>query len=150
MRPRGPERALFGWSPPPLPADSRMKRRVDRMKPRTGVPVALFYIGVVALLFIAPLLPVRGALALDGLAALVGGAWCALNFWRCRHAHCAVTSVGWLALGLFAFVEAAIGRSLIGGDEQPVFLAVLALALVFEAAWSVWCGTNAIGPAPRR
>jgi hypothetical protein len=85
------------------------------------------------------------ALATDGLAALAAGAWCALNFWRCRHAHCAVTSSGWLALSVLAFTEAALGHSLIGGDEQPVFLAVLAAGLVFEVVWRCLRGTNAVG-----
>lgn len=139
------QRAFWGWSPAPLPADTTLKRRIDRIMPRTGLPVVLYYGAVIVLLLVAPALPKRGELGLDGLAALLGGGWCALNFWRCRHAHCAVTSVGWLALSLFAFIEAAIGRSLISGYEQPVFLAILVLALAFEVAWYAKRGTNAVG-----
>jgi hypothetical protein len=101
---------------------------------------------VVALLNVAPLLPVRGELAVDGLAALTGGGWCLLNFWRCRHAHCLATGPGWLALSLFAFAEAGLGRSLIAGDEQLVFLGILAAALLFEAAWWLARRTNAVPP----
>ncbi|MGH9046800.1 MAG: hypothetical protein ACRDVW_05735, partial [Acidimicrobiales bacterium] len=73
-----------------------------------------------------------------------GGGWCSLNFWRCRHAHCLVSGPGWLAFGLFAFVEAGLGHSLIGRHEQPVFLGLLGLALVFEGAWFLVRRTNAV------
>src|SRR5580692_4441304 len=108
-------RALWGWSPPDLPAD---KRRIDRFMPRSGIPAVLYYAAVAGLLGLAAHLPERAALATDGAAALAAGAWCALNFWRCRHAHCAISSTGWLALSVLAFTGAALGRSLIGGDEQ--------------------------------
>jgi hypothetical protein len=60
-----------------------------------------------------------------------------------------VTSTGWAALSLLAFTEAALGRSLIDGYEQPVFLVVLAAAVVFEVAWRVARGSNAIGCVSR-
>src|SRR6266542_7089422 len=72
--------------------------------------------------------------------------WCGLNFWRCRHAHCVITGAGWLALAVFTFVEAGLGRSLIGGNEPPVFLVVLGTGLVFEAAWYLARGSNAVTP----
>src|SRR5215471_19125424 len=78
------------------------------------------------------------------MATLDAAAWCVLNFWRCRHAHCVVTSTGWLALSVLAFTEAGLGRSLIGGDEQLVFLAVLAVAVGFEVVWRCAHGTNAV------
>lgn len=137
-------RGLWGWSPPVLPADTTTKRRVDRVLPRTGLPAVLYFGAVIALLMVAPHLPVRAELAVDGLAALVGGGWCGVNFWRCRHAHCLVTSAGWLGLSGFAFVEAGLGRSLIHGYEQPVFLAVLGAGIVFEVAWYLLRGTNAL------
>jgi hypothetical protein len=144
--------ALWGWSPPDLPADTPLKRRIDRLLPRSGVPAAACFAAVIGLLILAPQLPVRADLAADGLAALAGGAWCGLNFWRCRHAHCAVTGAGWLALSALAFFGAGLGHSLIGGYEQPVFLAVLAAALAFEAAWRWARGTSAVAPgaAPAR
>ena len=145
----GGSRALFGWSPQRLPADTTRKGRVDRLLLGTA-PTVVVLAAVVGLLNLAPLLPLRGELAVDGLAALLAGGWCSLNFWRCRHAHCLVTAGGWLPLAAFAFVEAGLGRSLIGGYEQPVFIAVLALAIAFEVVWTRSQGTNAIGgPASR-
>jgi hypothetical protein len=92
---------------------------------------------VIALLISAGTLPPRPTLIVDGVAAAAGGLWCIGNFWRCRHAYCLVTGIGWSALGLFAFVEAGIGLSLISGDEQPVLLAVLVAGLAFEAWWTM-------------
>jgi hypothetical protein len=142
--------ALWGWSPPDRPADTPLKRRTDRLLPRSGVPAVACFAAVTGLLLLAPRLPTAAALAADGLAALAAGAWCGLNFWRCRHAHCAVTATGWLALSALAFTEAALGHSLIGGNEQPVFLAVLAAGLVVEGAWRWVRGTGAITWGPRR
>lgn len=138
-------RALFGWSPPDLPADTAAKRRVDRLLPRTGIAAVIFYAVVIGLLNLAPHLPERGNLAVDGLAALLGAAWCGLNFWRCRHAHCIATSTGWTVLAVLAFTEAGLGLSLIGGYEQPVFLAVLGAGVLFELVWSLARGSNSIG-----
>jgi hypothetical protein len=45
---------------------------------------------------------------------------------------------------VLAFTEAGLGRSLIGGDEQLVFLAVLAAAVAFEVAWRCARGTSAV------
>ena len=56
-----------------------------------------------------------------------------------------MTSTGWAALSILAFTEAGLGRSLIGGDEQPVFLAVLGAAVLFEAVWRLARGSNSIG-----
>jgi hypothetical protein len=56
----------------------------------------------------------------------------------------AVTATGWLALSVLAFTGAALGNSLIGGYEQPVFLAVLAAGLVFETVWRWRRGTNTL------
>ncbi len=138
-------RALCGWSPPPLAADTNLKWCVDHLL--VGNAPALVMLAVVIGLFnLAPHLPIRADLAVDGVAALIGGGWCSLNFWRCRHAHCLVTGIGWLALAIFVFIESAIGRSLIGGNEQPVFIGVLAGALIFECAWYRARHTNAVGP----
>lgn len=142
-------RALCGWSPPPRPADTPFKRAVDRYMPRTGIPVILYFAGVIGLLLLAPLLGKPAELAVDALAAGAGAAWCGLNFWRCRHAHCLIDAAGWAALAVFDAVEAAIGRSFIHGDEQLLFLAVLAAGLVFEAAWYVTRGSNAVSAAPK-
>lgn len=84
------------------------------------------------------------ALALEGAAALAAGGWCALNFWRCRHAYCLVTGAGWLGLSLLAFIEAGLGRSVIGGYERGAFVVMLALGCLLEAAWQITRGTNAM------
>ena len=105
---------------------------------------------MIALLNLARILPAPACLIVDGAAALGAGTWCALNFWRCRHAHCLITGTGWLALALFAFAEAGTGtgHSLIGGDEQLVFVAVLAIGLIFEGAWYLTHRTNALTRTP--
>ncbi len=137
-------RALCGWSPPPTEADTRLKRVVDRFMPRTGLAVCIYFAAVAGLMLVAPVFPKRVELLADGLAALAGASWCGLNLWRCRHAHCAVTTPGWTVLALIDFSEAAIGRSLIRGDEQLGFLLILAASLVFEGAWYIARGTNAV------
>jgi hypothetical protein len=136
-------RALCGWSPPSLAANSPLQQRVDRFV-RGNVAAISILVAVIALLNLAPHLPKRAELAVDGVAALTGGGWCTLNFWRCRHAHCLITGTGWIALSLFAFAEAGLGHSLIGGYEQPAFIAVLGIALAFEATWQITRHTNAI------
>jgi hypothetical protein len=142
--------ARWCWSPPRLPADTAFKRRVDRVQPRRGVGVVVFFAAVVVLINVGQFLPRRADLATLGLAALLAGGWCALNFWRCRHAHCALTGPGWLALAAFTFAEAAVGHSLIGGDEPLVFMVVLGLGLLFEAGWYLRRGTNSLGPGRPR
>ncbi len=137
-------RALCGWSPPDTVADTPAKRLVDRFMPRSGIAVCVYFAAIVGLLLIAPAFPRPAELTVDGIAALAAGGWCGLNFWRCRHAHCLVTAVGWLGLAGFTFIEAAIGRSLIIGEEHLVFIAVLAAGLVFECAWCLTRGTHAV------
>ena len=136
--------------PPPLPADTAAKRRIDRLLPRPGIPAAVYFAALIVLLGLAPHLPRRAELAADGLAALAAGTWCGLNFWRCRQAHCLVSAAGWLGLSLVAFAGAAVGRSLIYGDEQLVFLGVLLAALAFEGLWYLRTGTNVIVRTTRR
>lgn len=129
----------WGWSSPPRAAEARLKRAADGLRPRTGRPLAARYAMVIALIALAAPLPVRGALIIDALAAAAAGGWCAVNFWRCGHAHYAVTSGGWLWLAVFTAAEAADdGLSTIDAHEkheQLVFLAVLAVALTFETLW---------------
>lgn len=137
--------AFFGWSPPRLSADTALKRHVDRILPDSGLPLIIFFVAVIALLNVGVLLPARLDLFAVGLAAVAAGSWCSANFWRTRHAHCVITGAGWLALATFSFLETGLGRSLIHGDEGLVFLGVLAVGLVFEGAWYVMRGTNAVG-----
>jgi hypothetical protein len=114
------------------------------MNVRSAVRAAAYFAAVVALLLLAPELPRRAELAADGVAALAGAAWCGVNFWRCRQAHCLVTAAGWVGLSLVAFAGAGLGHSLIYGDEQLVFLGVLLAALAFEGLWCLGKGTNVI------
>jgi hypothetical protein len=80
--------------------------------PRAGLPVVVYFAAVIGTLNVAPLFSRPAAeLALEGTAALAAGGWCALNFWRCRHAHCLVTGVGWLGLSLLALVGAGLGTA---------------------------------------
>jgi hypothetical protein len=138
-----------GWLPPALAADTPLKRTVDKVLPRTGMAFVAYFAVVVGLLVLAPRFPAREHLAVDGLAALAAGGWCGLNYWRSRHGHCLVTGPGWLILSLLTFAEAAVGRSLIQGDEQLVFVGVLVVGCTFECAWYVARGTNALVPESR-
>jgi hypothetical protein len=140
-------RALCGWSPPSLPADSDLKRRVDRIRLGNAATVSIVVV-VVALLNVAAHVSIQPALVVDGLAGLAAGGWCSLNFWRCHHAHCLITGPGWLALGVFALVEASLGHSLIDGYEQPVFIGILGVAVIFEISWYLTRRTNAVASPP--
>ena len=136
-----PDRCIDLWGVPmPICA------RCTAIYAGLAVSLLIFFGAVVGLLLIGPFFSKPIELVGDGVAALLAGTWCALNFWRSRHAHCVVTAVGWLGLAPFTFVEATIGRSLIGGNEQLVFLAVLFAGLGFEAAWYVRLRTNAVQP----
>ena len=140
-------RALCGWSPPSFSADTAFKRRVDVLRIGSVAAIGIVVV-VVGLLNLAAHLPIPPALGVYALAGFVAGGWCSLNFWRCRHAHCLVTGPGWLAFGLFALVEAALGRSLIGRYEEPVFLGILGMGMVLEVIWYGANRTNAIAWQP--
>jgi hypothetical protein len=135
---------LWGWCPAALPATTSRQRLLDRVLFR-GTPAVLYFLAVAGLLALGGHLSGRAGLALDGVASLAAGSWCALNFWRCRQAHCVVSGAGWWGLGVVAAIGAVRGRSLIAGHEQPVFLAILLVALAFECGWRLARGTNAIG-----
>ena len=141
-------RALCGWSPPSIPADSDLKRRVDRIWLGNLAAVSVLVV-VVGLLNVAGHLSDQPSLVVVGLDGLAAGGWCSLNFWRCRHAHCLITGPGWLAFGVFALVEAVLGHSLIAGYEQPVFMGILAVAVIFEICWYLGCHTNAVASPSR-
>lgn len=140
-------RALCGWSPPSHAADTPWKRRVDVLRVGTLPSIGLVVV-VVGLLNLAGHIPARPALGVEALTGFIGGGWCSLNFWRCRHAHCLVTGPGWLIFALFVLVEAAIGHSLIGGYEQPAFFGILGVAVIFEVAWYLTHRTNAVVAHP--
>ena len=104
----------------------------------------IYFGAVVGLLVLATALPTRWELAVDTLASLMVGSWCAFNFWRCRHAHCLVTGAGWLILGGFSLVEVGIGRSVVGGYEEAAFYGILAAGILFEWLWVRAYGTHAL------
>ena len=56
---------------------------------------------------------------------------------------------GWLILGLFTLAEAVVGRSLILGYEQLVFVGVLLVGCIFECGWYIARGANALVPESR-
>ncbi len=143
----------LGCSTPNLPADSGAKRAIDRLLPRSGWAFCLYFTAVVALVSIADQLSTRGGLAVTAAAALAGGAWCSLNFWRCRHTHCVVTATGWLVLALLALLAllgAALGHSLLGGAENIVFLAILLVGALVEVGWYASHRSHAIPSPPGR
>ncbi len=106
--------------------------------------MVIYFGAVVGLLALATALPTRWELAVDTLASLMVGSWCAFNFWRCRHAHCLVTGAGWLILGGFSLVEVGIGRSVVGGYEEAAFYGILAAGILFEWLWVRAYGTHAL------
>lgn len=116
------------------------------MLPRSGVGCALYFLVIIMALSASGVLPRRPELVVTGLCALAAGAWCANNFWRCRHVHCLVGGAAWPALAAFCFVEAGLGRTLIAGDEGIVFASILVAAFAVEAVWVCTRGTNAFGP----
>ncbi len=126
------------------------KRRLHRLLPACGLPAIGYFAGVIALLGVAQILPPPAYLLVDAVAFLAAGSWCGVNFWRCRQAHCLATGSGWLLLAMFAVAEAGFGRSLIGGDEQLVFLGTLAIGLIFECVWNLMHRTSAVTRASRR
>lgn len=133
----------FLCSPPRLPADTRSKRFFDRIHP-TGSAQWFYFAAIAAGISAAPHLPTRLGLGVGALFTFAASAWCVVNFWRCREAHCVVSGYGWAALGVFEVAELALGRSLIGGAESLVFVAVLVVAVVFELAWRARAGTSAL------
>ncbi len=140
-------RGRRAWGPPVLPADTPVKHRVDHLLPRSGWQAVAYFAAVIGLLGLARSLSAPAYLVVDAVAFLAGGSWCALNFWRCRQAHCLITGVGWLLLALFAGAEAGHGHSVIGGDEQLVFLGILAVGVAFEGSWYLVHRDNAVTPA---
>ena len=110
----------------------------------TGPKRWVFFGAIALAIFSAPDLPARPSLALSAIATLAAAAWCLTNFWHCQEAHCIVTGPGWGLLGVFELFELALGRSLLGGAEQVPFLAVIAVAVLFEVYWRTRHGTNAV------
>jgi hypothetical protein len=104
----------------------------------------VFFAAVAIAISVAPSLPREPGLAVDLVATVAASAWCLVNFWRCREAHCIVTGTGWAALAVLIAIELAVGRSFVLGSEGLVFLAILLVGLGFEALWRLRHGTNAL------
>jgi hypothetical protein len=130
-------------SPPPTAADTRAKRIADRVLP-TGRSQWMFFAAVAVAIAAAPSLGREAGLWLDLVATVAASAWCLVNFWRCREAHCIVTGTGWAALAVLIAIELAAGRSFVLGSEGLVFLAILVVGIGFEALWRLRHGTNAL------
>jgi len=136
-------------SPPRVDPDGHLERLADRLLP-TGVGQWIFFGAVVAAVSLAPNLPRRWALALAAVATLAASAWCLVNFWRCREAHCILSGSGWALLGALGLVETGVGHSLVGDYGGALFFAVLVLAYSFEFVWRARYGTNALTRTARR
>lgn len=130
-------------SPPRLQADTRVKSAVDRFLPSGGWRCA-FFIAIAVGISAAGRIPTTPGLVLGTATTLVASSYCLLNFWRCREAHCIVSGIGWAALGLFEATEIALGHSLIHRNEGATFLAILVIAVAFEAFWRTRHGTNVL------
>ena len=133
----------FVCPPPRLAADTPARRLADRLLP-TGAAQWPFFALVAIGIIVASFLPLTPGLIVDAVATFAGSAWCVVNFWRCREAHCVVTGYGWAALAVLEVVELGLGRSVIGGDEGLVFLFILALGVIFEAGWRARYGSGAV------
>jgi hypothetical protein len=130
-------------SPLPMAADTRAKRVAYRLMP-TGRGQWVFFAAVAIAITAAPGLPREPGLAVDLVATVAASAWCLVNFWRCREAHCIVTGIGWTALAVLIAIELAVARSFVLGSEGLVFLAILVVGVGFEAQWRLRHGTNAL------
>lgn len=124
-------------APPTSPADTAAKQLADRALPRSGWPACAYWMLVIGLWAGYSHLASRPGLVVATAASLAAGAWCVVNFWRCRQPHCVVTGVGWSALAVLTAVEAVLGHSLIGGSEGIAFVAILGVGLVYEVTWSL-------------
>lgn len=130
-------------SPPRLKADTGPKRAIDRILP-TGVWRCAFFVVIAVGISAAGRAPATPGLAIGAATTFVASGYCLLNFWRCREAHCVVSGSGWAALGLFETAEIPLRHSLIDRNEGAIFVAILVIALTFEAYWRRRHGTNAL------
>jgi hypothetical protein len=126
-----------------MAADTRAKRLADRVLP-TGCGQWVFFAAVAIAISVAPIVARGPGLALDLAATVAASAWCLVNFWRCREAHCIVTATGWAALTVLIAIEFAVGRSFVLGSEGLVFLAILIIGVGFEVMWRLRHGMNAL------
>ncbi len=136
--------AFASTRPAVLPRTQRWHGAADRLLDATRPVLVPLMIGLAALAtLVSDALPDRPALLVLALYFALAGGWCDLNLIRRREAHCLVTGLGWSALAVVAIVAAAIAPALIG-YLWPAFLAILAVAVAFEAAWALGTGKTAI------
>jgi hypothetical protein len=86
----------------------------------------------------------RAGLAIASTCVTVIGAYCLLNFLRCRETHCGVTGPGFLLAAAVGFAAALVPGSALSWyrtrTEAAVFLAVLAADYALE--WAVAARTG--------
>ena len=86
----------------------------------------------------------RGGLAIASVYVTVMGAYCLLNFRRCRETHCGVTGPGFLLASAFGFCAVLVPGTALSwyrtGTEAAVYLAVLAAGYALE--WAVAARTG--------
>jgi hypothetical protein len=86
--------------------------------------------------FLAGALGGRVGVAVAGGYLVFFSAYCLLNFWVCREAHCALTGPGFGVIGLLGVVAALWPGSGMSwyrvNVEAFAFLAVLAVGFAFE------------------
>jgi hypothetical protein len=75
---------------------------------------------------------------------LAVGSWCAVNFARCREAHCLITGIGFAALAAATAISAGLDRDW-RGPLWIAALAVLAAGALFETGWTARHGRDAVG-----
>lgn len=136
--------SLLCERPPPLAQTRPWHRSSDRFLERSRpliVPVfvALGFFASVA----ADQMPARPALLPAAAFFTLVGGWCGLNFARCREAHCVVTGAGYSGLAVAAFAAFILDQHWTG-PLWAASLAVLAVAVVFQASWAAWRGSTAI------
>ncbi len=90
----------------------------------------------------------RARLAIASTAVTVIGAYCLLNFLRCRETHCGVTGPGFLLTAALGFAAAlAPGPALSWyrtGTEAIVFLVILAAGYRLEQAVAARTGRRVV------
>jgi hypothetical protein len=125
-----------GLRRPPSGRTGRLGAVLTTVDPFTRGPVAVA-IGF-GVFFPAGALGGRIGVAIAGGYLVFFSAYCLLNFWVCREAHCALTGPGFGAIGLLGLVGALWpGRSLSWygvNVEGLAFLAVLTVGFAFERA----------------
>lgn len=124
---------MMGSCPTAPPPASGWERAADRYR-RLAAPVLrppLVVVTLLVLVVVSAWLPLRGELALISGFHLAAGAYCAMNFWRCREPHCRMTGPGWTATGLAGLVALVAGADWVAG-LWATFTAVWVAGMAYE------------------